>query len=116
MNKTVQILALLIIVAIFFFGVIGLFFPNIYADFYIYQLINLHWLDYYNENREIGTLIKVIFQANGLSMVMSSILAFSILVYSAKKGQKWGIISLIIVGLIGGAGEIFLEIVILNLL
>lgn len=106
----IRILALIIIASIYILGVIGFFFPIIYADFYINKLISLKWVDYFNSNLEIGTLIRVLFQANGLGMIMSSVLAFFILFYSAKKGEKWGIIALIIVGLIGGFGEILLEI------
>lgn len=112
MNKSIRIFLYLIVISIFILGVIGVLFPTIYADFYLKKMISQSWIDFYRLNSELGRLIKVLFQANGLGMVMSSILAFFIITYALQKREKWGVIALIFAGLIGGSGEIILEFII----
>lgn len=114
MNKSIRIFLYLIITLILIFGIVGFLFPSIYADFYLKNVILQNWNDFNQLNPELGRLIIVLFRANGLGMIMSSILALFIITFATHKGEKWSIIALIMVGLIGGSGEIIFEILIFN--
>ena len=92
------------------FGILGAVYPDIYMDFYLNQTANTTLKALTATQPEISLLLEVIFRANGLGMTMSGILAIFIILFAFRKGEKWSVPALLIVGGVGLIGEVILEI------
>jgi hypothetical protein len=95
------------------FGVLGVVYPGVYMDFYLGQTANTTFATFLTTQPEVSLLLEAMFRANGLGMTMSAILAIFIILFSFRRGEKWSVPALLIVGGIGIIGEIVLEIMVL---
>ena len=96
------------------FGVLGLLYPDLYLGFYLSQSTHTTREAVAAAQPELYLLLDVLFRANGLGMTMSGILGVCIIGFAFRKGKRWSLPALAVVGGIGLIGEILLEIMILR--
>jgi len=96
------------------FGVWGVVNPYTYMELYLEQTAHTTLSALSSTQPGVALLLEVIFRANGLGMTMSGIMAIFIILFPFRKGEKWSVLALAIVGGIGLIGEIIFEMMVLR--
>jgi preprotein translocase subunit Sss1 len=103
-------IALLPAFGLMLIGLVGLVMPAWYADFYLPALVGQTWTEYHARNPQIADFILVLLQADGLGLLLIGMLSTCILVFACRRGERWGWLVLLGLGVVATTGDFVLEI------